>query len=805
MNLSYTWLTDYLKINMEPQQLGEVLTDIGLEVEGIESVKNGPDLEGVVVGEVLTCEKHPNADRLKVTTVNVGNQEILHIVCGAPNVAQGQKVLVATVGTNLPTEDDKPFKIKKGKIRGEVSEGMICAEDELGIGTSHEGILVLDDNATIGQSAEEYLGIDTDIIFEIGLTPNRSDATSVLGVAEDLNAYFKYNKISNNSLNRPNISKFVEGKGKGIDVVVEDTEACPRYSGILLENLQVGPSPDWIRKRLKAIGVRSKNNIVDITNFVLHEYGQPLHAFDADKIAGNKIIVKKLEDQSEFETLDEVTRKLSSDDLMICDTEGGLCIAGVFGGLGSGITDNTTRMFLESAHFDASNIRRTSFRHLLRTDAAMVYEKGSDPNITVDALQRAVLLLQEYAGATVASELKDVYPNPIHPKEIIVSSERISKLTGIDISRDEIATILHYQKMEVSQVDDQQLVVKVPTNKADVTREVDVLEEILRIYGYNNVPLPGYIHAAIPQTDGVDFFSIKNQLADVLTGAGFSESMGLSIVENQYFTEDQSVIKINNTSNIGLNVMRPHMVYSILGTVAYNLNRQQSNIRFFENGSIYTGQLPNVKETNQLTLTMVGDKFSESWSHDISRSVDFFDLKSMVQLVMGRFGLDRFQVAELDEMYFDYGLKYHRGPIEIVTFGKVSNEIAKKYAVKKDVFTAVFNWESILQFIKKNSVSTEEISKFPSVRRDLALVVDKSVTYDEIVALTAKTGKKLIKSTNLFDVYESDEHLGEGKKSYAISYQFENKEKTLQDKDVNKVMDSLISVYAKKLGAQIRK
>ncbi len=807
MKLSLNWLKQYIDISENPAELEEILTAIGLEVEGMEEKMSGPDLTGVVVGHVKTCGQHPDADRLRVTTVDVGFEEDLHIVCGAPNVTAGQKVLVATIGTVLPTEEgEKPFKIKKGKIRGQVSEGMICAEDELGIGNSHDGIMVLPEETKIGISAEKYLNFERDVVYDIGLTPNRSDATSHLGVARDLAAYYRVNRRDDvPELRLPSIEKFSEGSEKPYEVVLKDPAACPRYSGILLDGIKIKPSPEWMQNRLQAIGVRPISNIVDITNFILHELGQPLHAFDADQVKGDKVIVQKLPQDTIFITLDEKERKLHAEDLMICNGEDeGMCIAGVFGGIKSGVKDNTTKIFLESAHFEAGGLRRTSFRHLLRTDAAMVFEKGSDPAITVFALKRASQLMVEYADAKVVSSIVDEYPVEIKRAKIALNLDKARKLIGGEISNEEIVHILESLEMKLEKTGENDYIVEVPTDKADVTRDVDLVEEILRIYGFNKVALPGYIQAAIQNSNGVDSFKIKNTIANVLCGAGFSEMMGLSLVDQKWLDEDPAHVTINNTSNITLNIMRPNMACTALETVLYNQNRKQANIRFFENGRAYAQSEKGFQETDCLSLTMTGDYHSESWMAKDSK-VSFFHLKSYVHMVLDKLGISGFQVADLDDDWFEGGLLYHRGPMEIVRFGQVSVDKQEKYEIKNEVFHAAFNWNSIFKFLKKSSTSVKEINKYPSMKRDLALVIDDSVKFSEILAIAYKTDKKLLKEVNLFDVYKNDDQLGQGKKSYAVSYLFENIERTLKDKEVNKIMDTLIKGYEDKLGAVIRK
>lgn len=808
MNISLNWLKKYLAIDLPTVEIEKILTAIGLEVEGINTVKSGPDLTGVVVGHVLTKEQHPNADKLSITTVDIGTDTPLNIVCGAPNVAADQKVLVATIGTKLPTEEGaKPFVIKKGKIRGEVSEGMICADDELGLGTDHSGIKVLDTNAIIGQSAEDYLAFETDIIFEIGLTPNRSDATCHIGVAEDIKAYLDYHNNTTTTIEYPDLSAFQEGTDTSFSIEIHDEIACPRYAGILLEHIRVKPSPKWLVNHLENIGVRSINNVVDITNFVLHEMGQPLHAFDAQKIEGQKIKVQTLPKGTPFNALDESTYELGENDLMICDgANNGLCIAGVFGGIHSGVTAETTSIFLESAHFEAISLRKTSFSHLLRTDAAMVFEKGSDPNVVVKALKRAVLLLQEYAEATVASKLIDHYPTTIEPKQIELSVGKVQQLMGVDLDKTEIKKILSSLQMSVVDKTEDLLIVHVPTNKADVLRDVDVIEEILRIYGFDHVALPGYIRTAIPQSEPLSLFTLRNRMAEILTGMGFSEMMGMSLIDQKYVDEKhEQLVRINNTSNINYNIMRPHLMYSALEAVMYNLNRQQSNLKFFENGRSYKKEGDGFIESNQLSITIVGDLFESDWNNPQTRPLGFFDLKAYVELVLTKLGIQSFQTSECDDPLYNYGLTYHRGPQKMVIFGLVNKDLRQTYGVKKEVWTATFNWDILLPFVQKQQVSVQEISKFPSVKRDLALVVDDHVKMADIERIAFKVDKKWLKKIALFDVYKNDEQLGSGKKSYAINYLFENTEKTLVDKEVNKIMDKLIGQYEHQLGAIIRR
>jgi len=685
MKTSLSWLKRYIDIDLSVEDLSDVLTTIGLEVEGIdevEMIKGG--LKGVVVGQIKTCGKHPDADKLSVTTVTIGGDEDLHVVCGAPNVAEGKKVLVATIGTMM-YNGDEPWKIKKGKIRGQVSEGMLCAEDELGLGAGHDGIMLLPDDVAVGTPAAEYFNIESDTVYDIGLTPNRSDATCHLGVAKDVNAYMKINHGYTSDVKEPDISAFaVEYASYPIEVEVIDKVACPRYSGITLTEVKVGTSPEWIQNHLKSVGVRPINNIVDITNFVLHELGQPLHAFDADKITGKKIIVQKAKDGDKFVSLDEQERTLSADDLMICDGDGnGLCIAGVFGGLDSGVTDDTTNIFLESAHFEAGSIRRTSTKHLLRTDAAKVYEKGSDPNVTLQALKRAALLMVEYAGAKISSEIVDLYPSEITPKEITLTYEKVTRLIGTDISPDEIHNILRAMDMEITPVNEDKIKVFVPTNKADVTRDVDLIEEILRIYGFNKIPMPAKVSSTLNFTEYPNKRKIKETAADYLSASGFNEMMGLSLIESKYYRDilqfnEKELVFINNTSNIHLDIMRPEMMVSGLLSVLHNHNRQQQDVRLYEYGHSYRKTEEDFEETEYLTIFMSGKRNAESWRSDSKPKVDFFDLKKSVNMVLSRLGVTGYQIGEAEDDRLAYGLKYYRGQAIMAQFGEVSAKISKR-------------------------------------------------------------------------------------------------------------------------------
>ncbi len=812
MKTSLNWLKRYLDIDLPVEEISDILTTIGLEVEGVEEVemvKGG--LRGVVVGEVLTCQKHPDADKLSITTVDIGRSEPIQVVCGAPNVAKGQKVPVATIGTIL-YNGDEPWKIKKGKIRGQVSEGMICAEDELGLGSGHDGIMVLDSEAKIGIPASEHFGIKSDIVFDIGLTPNRSDATSHTGVAKDLVAYLKVNKSYHGDIKYPDLSAFnVLQQSRSFDIVIEDKEACPRYSGITLNDIKVGESPQWIKEHLLSIGVRPINNVVDITNFVLHEMGQPLHAFDADKISGQKVIIRKARQGEKFVTLDEVERTLTGDDLLICDADKKpLCMAGVFGGLDSGVSDDTTSIFLESAYFDASTIRKTSMNHLLRTDAAKVFEKGADPSKTIKALKRAVLLLEKYAGATIVSDIIDVYPKSIDPVEVVLYYEKLKKYIGTDISKDEVHMILRALDMEIKPVNDESCKVYVSTDRADVTREVDVIEEILRIYGFNKVPIPSKVTSTLNFEQYPTKNVVKETIANFLSALDYNEMMGLSLIESKLVKEllpieNDRLVYINNTSNIHLDIMRPDMLISGLASVKNNHNRQQINLRLYEFGKTYLKEGEDYLENEYLAIFISGQKNDELWSKDFKQEVDFFDIKEAVHSVFSRIGLDGYQISDTDFPGLAYGLRYHRGNKVLADFGEVSQSIIAKMGLKTSVFFALIPVDVMTQAAQKTNIKIREIGKYPSMRRDLALVLDKNVSYKEIIDISRKIEKKLLKNINIFDVYDNEDHLGKGKKSYAVSFYFEDYSKTLNDKAVDKIMSKLIAGFEQQLGATIRK
>lgn len=814
MNVSLNWLKNYIALDLPVEEISRILTAIGLEVEGVKEVESIPGgLAGLVVGHVIECGQHPNADRLSLTKVDIGKEEPLQIVCGAPNVAAGQKVIVATIGTTLyPTKGDS-FKIKKGKIRGELSEGMICAEDEIGLGEGHDGIIVLSEEAKTGTAAADIYNLTSDQIFDIGLTPNRSDATSHLGVAKDLAAYLKINHEGDTYVKSPDVSSFsLSHETFPIEVVVENTASCPRFSGVTLSNVVVKASPDWMQKSLIAIGVRPINNVVDITNYVLHELGQPLHAYDADKIAGKKIIVKNLPADTIFKSLDDQDRKLDAEDLMICDGQSNaMCIGGVFGGADSGVTDLTKNIFLEAAHFEAGTIRRSSTRHLLRTDAAKVFEKGSDPNNTIYALKRAANLLVKHAEATIASELVDIYPKIIHPLSIHVRYEKINDLIGDSISKEAVHDILQAMEMEVKPVDDHSIKVLVPTNKADVIREVDVIEEILRIYGFNKVAIPDQISSTIQFTSFPEKNYVKNLLAEYLSSNGWNEMMGLSLMESRkakdlIALEDEELVYINNTSNIHLDIMRPDMMISGLISVLHNQNYQIHDTRLYEYGSTYhKKENDSFTENPYLCLFLKGNKSPESWKNTAEKT-ELSDLQQTITSSIARIGLKNYMLAEVnDDERFAYAVDYKIHNNAVIRVGVIAQNILKKMGIKDAVYYAEIQIDKLVKAARKSKTQVSEINKFPVSRRDLALVIDKKREFADIVKIAKKVDKKILKEISLFDIYENEEHLGAGKKSYAVQFMFEDTTKTLRDSDIDKIMSKLTAEFESKIDAHIRK
>ncbi|MNK35335.1 Phenylalanine--tRNA ligase beta subunit [compost metagenome] len=798
MKISYSWLKQILKTDKTPQELSLILTNIGLEVESLEKVQTIPGgLEGLVIGYVEERAQHPNADRLSVTKVNVGGPELLQIVCGAPNVAAGQKVVVAVVGTTVHPNEGEPFKINKSKIRGEVSEGMICAEDEIGLGGSHAGIMVLPEDATVGLEAKKYFNVDDDYLFEIGLTPNRADAASHLGVARDLAAYLR------TSYELPDVSAFaIENENLKIAVEVEATDACPRYSSVSISGVTVKSSPDWLKDKLKVIGVRPINNIVDVTNYVLHELGQPLHAFDADQIAGKKIIVKKCAEGTPFVTLDEVERKLSAEDLMICDAEKPLCIAGVFGGIGSGVTEQTTNIFLESAYFNAVSVRKTSKRHGLKTDASFRFERGTDPEITILALQRAALLIKEIAGGEISSSVSDIYPVKANPFEVAVKYQNIVDLIGKDIPAAEIKEIITALGISVAKETAEGLDLLVPAYKVDVTRECDITEEVLRIYGYDNIEIPSKVNASLAFTVKPNRENIQNLVADMLTANGFVEIWCNSLTRLANSKNEEEAVQILNPLSSDLNAMRQSLLQPALESVAYNINRKNSDIKFYEFGKTYHLIEGKYVERPRLLIALSGAKQSEQWNHQSANST-FYNLKGAVDAVVTRLGLSSFQTAEVKDENFAYGLKYFRGDKTLVSFGAVSQADKKAAGLKQDIFYADFDWAFVLDALKKNKIINKEVPKYPAVRRDLSLLVDQAVTFDELKTIAFKAEKKLVKNVQVFDVYQGDK-LPEGKKSYALNFTLQDEEQTLTDKQIDSIMQKIITNLAQTAKAEIR-
>ncbi|MDP5077584.1 MAG: phenylalanine--tRNA ligase subunit beta [Nonlabens sp.] len=808
MKVSYNWIKQFINIPDAVEEHAAVLTSLGLEVEGIEpfeSVKGG--LKGVVVGEVLTCIKHPDADKLKLTTVNIGTATV-QIVCGASNVAAGQKVPVATIGTTLYTAEGEAWTIKKGKIRGEESHGMICAEDELGLGKSHDGILVLDSALEVGTPLSTVYEIETDYTIEIGLTPNRADAMSHLGVARDLRAGLAVNGDSPVAYSTPSISNYrVDNRSLRIDVQVENHELAPRYCGVTITDVVVAPSPTWIQNRLKAIGIVPKNNLVDITNYVMHELGQPLHAFDASKIEGSKIVVKTVAAGTPFTTLDGVEHKLHEEDLMICDTEKPLCIAGVYGGLGSGVTAETTSIFLESAYFNPVSVRKTAKRHGFNTDASFRFERGIDPNITEYALQRAAQLIIQYANGKVSSDHIDSYPNKIENLSIFLPYAKVDALIGQEIPREEIKSILRTLDIEVNNVSETGLGLTIPAYRNDVTRPVDVIEEILRVYGYDRIEIPSKLHATTAVSSRTENNKIQNLVAQQLVGQGFHEMMANSLTSDKYQELDgqmgsKNEVRILNPLSSDLAVMRQSMVYGALEAVSYNMNRRQHNLRLFEFGNTYhTYQQGNYTENKHLSITITGDIHTNSWSTK-SHPADFFYLKGVVMSLLSRLGIQNVNEQESKLAALEDGIALNAGN-KIADLGIVSASLTRHFGIDTPVYYANIYWDEILKLIKDENKPVTEISKFPSVKRDLALLVNNEVTFKELKTIALATERSLLQDVSLFDVYEG-KNLAAGKKSYALSFTIQDHKKTLTDKQIDKVMQKIQSQLEKETGAVLR-
>lgn len=804
MKISLNWLKEYITITESPEKTCERLTDTGLEVEGLEKIESIPGgLEGLVIGEVLTCKAHPNADKLSLTTVDTGSGEPVQIVCGAPNVAAGQKVIVAPVGATLYPSGGEPFRIKKAKIRGEVSEGMICAEDEIGIGTSHDGIMVLSTDLPNGTPARDYLNPEDDWVIEIGLTPNRADAASHIGVARDLRAVLKEEVMW------PDVSGFRETEDLPIKVTVENHKACPRYCGVTIDGLQVGPSPEWLQQRLRSIGLTPINNVVDITNFVLHETGQPLHAFDAAKISGNHIIVRTLPAGTRFTTLDEKDRKLLEDDLMICNGDSeGMCIAGVFGGIHSGVTSETTRIFLESAYFSPDYIRKTAQHHKLKTDASFRYERGTDPEATLYAMKRAALLMQEIAGGTVISRVTDIYPEPVKPFRVPVLYAHVDRLIGVSLSPQVIEEILVALDIEITDKTDKGFTAIVPAYRVDVTREADVIEEILRIYGFNQIDLPEHVSsdylAHFPQTDPD---KTRAEVAGALVANGFYEIITNSLTRPGYAQDSEFLnaghsVEILNKLSEDLGVMRQSLLFSMMEVAQYNINRRQPDLRLFEFGKEYFHENGQYREQSRLGILLTGQMTGEHWNHN-PQPVRFHDLSGAVHLAIGRLTDEALTPVPVHHDPFRYGLALRLNDQVIATLGKISDKLCRKYGIRQEIFFADIDWEYLLA-VSSAKVEFHEVPKFPEVRRDLSLVIAKSVSFAEIEQLAYQTERRLLKNMNVFDVYEG-ESIGNDKKAYAINFTLQDPERTLQDKIIDKTMNRLMQAFEKELNALIRK
>ncbi len=820
MNISYNWLKDYLDFDLQPDEVAAALTSIGLETGGVEEVqtiKGG--LEGLVIGEVLTCEEHPNSDHLHITTVNVGGAEPLQIVCGAPNVAAGQKVVVAVNGTKL-YDGDECFTIKRSKIRGVESNGMICAEDEIGIGTDHAGIIVLPADAVVGTPAKEYYNVKSDYVLEVDITPNRVDATSHFGVARDLAAYLKQNGKPAN-LKRPSVDAFkIDDETPAIEVVVENTEACLRYSGITIKGVTVKESPEWLQNRLKVIGLRPINNVVDITNYILHGVGQPLHSFDADKIKGDKVVVRSATEGSKFVTLDGVERTLTNRDLMICNVEEPMCIAGVFGGLDSGVTEQTKNVFLESATFHPTWIRKTARRFGLNTDASFRYERGLDPNQTVEVMKRAALLIQEVAGGTITGAIQDIYPVPAAPYRVELTYGKVNTLIGKVIPVETVKSILESLEMKIVSETAEGLVIDVPVYRIDVQRDVDVIEDILRIYGYNNVEFSDNVKSNLSyQTPTDRSYKLQNLISEQLCGCGFNEILNNSLTRSAYYDNLSTYpvshcVMLMNPLSADLNCMRQTLLFGGLESVEHNAKRKNGNIRFFEFGNCYDYNVDHKKEGETLAefsedyrlgLWVSGSRVDNSWAHPDEKS-SVYELKAYVENILVRLGVNLQKVifGNLANDIYSAGLSITTSSgRQLGTMGIVSPKLCKEMDIDTDVYYAELSWTLLMKEVKKSKVTFSEISKFPAVKRDLALLLDKTVQFAEIEKIAMDSERKLLKDVALFDVYEG-KNLPAGKKSYAVSFYLQDEGKTLNDKQIDAIMKKIQTNLEQKLGAQLR-
>ena len=820
MHISYNWLKDYIAFSLSPEELMKTLTSIGLEtgsVEEVESIKGG--LKGLVIGKVLTCETHPDSDHLHITTVNIGENEPKQIVCGAPNVAAGQTVVVATIGTNLYSGEDV-FTIKKSKIRGIESFGMICAEDEIGLGSSHEGIMILEDGIKPGTPASEYFRLESDYVLEVDITPNRIDAASHWGIARDLFASLHQSGDTAAKLLKPSVDGFkTEDPTPGVQVTVENTEACPRYSGVTIKGVEVKESPDWLKNRLEAIGVRSINNIVDITNYILHETGQPLHAFDLKEIKDNKVIVKTLPDGTPFTTLDEVERKLSEKDLMICSSEGPMCIGGVFGGIDSGVTESTTDIFLESAYFHPTWIRKTARRHGLNTDASFRFERGADPNNTVYVLKRSALLIQEVAGGKITGEIQDIYPLPIKEARVELTMKKVQDLIGKAIPAETVEKILTSLELSIVEKNKDGWVLNIPTYRVDVYRDVDVIEDVLRIYGYNNVEIGDDLKSNLSYQTPTDLsYKLQNLISEQLAGAGFNEILNNSLTSGAYYENLETLPKtqsvyIKNPLSAELDVMRQTLLFGGLESIAYNRNRKNPDLKFYEFGNVYSYHSEKAQENNALAaireefhlgLWLTGNEVINSWIRP-NEKTSAYVLKSFAESILTRLNIPagkRVYKSESNDLFSSaLSIETHSGR-KLGSLGIVKKTLCKAFDINAEVYYAELNWNLLMKEQKNDSKFTD-ISKFPSVKRDLALLLDKTVSFEEIRKIAHNTDKKLIKEVSLFDVYEG-KNLPEGKKSYAVSFVLEDNEKTLTDKQIENTISRIQKNLEDKLNAKLR-
>jgi phenylalanyl-tRNA synthetase beta chain len=814
MKISHNWLTQFIDIKITPQETSEILTDIGLEIEKLEKKEaTTGGLNGLVVGEVISTEKHPDADKLKLTKINIGTETFLDIVCGAPNVAPNQKVIVATVGATLYPINADSFKIKKSKIRGEVSEGMLCAEDEIGLGHGHDGIMVLTENAVPGTSAKLFFNLEDDWIYEIGLTPNRSDAMSHMGVARDLMVAFKHKGIANkgDEICCPAINDFkVDNTDLNIEIDVKNPEACPRYAGVTISEITVSQSPDWLKQRLLSVGLSPINNIVDATNYILHELGQPLHAFDAAKITGNKVVVKTVSSKTKFKTLDETERELHEDDLMICNADSPMCIAGVFGGLHSGVSNSTTAIFLESAYFNPVSVRKTAKRHALNTDASFRFERGIDPNVTIYALKRAAMLIKEVSGGEISSEIKEFYATPIKNQTVTFNYKRCNQLIGKKIDEKIIDTILESLEIKTLKEENGTLTLEVPAYRNDVTREADVIEEVLRIYGFNNIPLPAKLNTSIAYSEKINKDKIKNTISDWLSSNGFSEMMANSLTKSNHLEKLNSPqlnpehnVKMLNPLSKGLDVLRQSLVFNGLEAIIYNTNRRNPDLKLYEFGKTYHKYESGFEEKQILSIFLTGKNTPENWN-STNENFSFYNAKQTLESLLVRLGIFKnYQVSESNNDILSDGISYSINKKKVADIGPVSKSLCNAFDVKNTVYYIEINWDVVLELQVINRIKYKEIPKYPSSRRDLSLLIDKAVQFEQIKTIATKVDRKLLKEIGLFDIYVG-KNLEENKKSYAVSFVFRDDNKTIEDKQIEKIMTKIQTELEHQLGATLR-